>query len=1329
MRSSARFPWTLLALTTLGGVFGCELVASVDRSKLPGEETGASTTVTTSGAGGGTTTSTSHTGGSGGTTTTTAAGGSGGTTTTGTGGSGGTTTTGTGGSGGTTTTGSGGHGGTGGVGGGTGGAGGHPECGAPSDCPGADTECGTRTCDAGVCGFSYAAAGTAVAKQVAGDCQLATCDGQGGTTSTADDTDLPVDGNECTEDVCKAGVASNPPTGAGSACSKGGSLCDGNGSCAECLSATDCAGAVTECQHPTCDLGKCGTKIQPVGAPVAAQTAGDCLKNQCDGFGDVQAVPDDTDVWDDGNDCTTESCSAGKKVSKPKASGAACGANGALFCDGAGACKGCVDASNCAAPQNPCMVAVCQNGACGSANKQNGAACDDGNACTKTDTCQAGACTGGNAVVCSASDSCHDAGTCDSKTGACSNPAKADGAACSDGNACTKTDACQAGVCTGSNPVTCSALDACHDVGICNAVTGACSNPAKQNGTSCNDGNACTKTDTCQAGVCTGANPVTCAAQDQCHDVGTCDAQTGTCSNPAKQNGASCNDGNACTKTDTCQAGACTGGNAVVCSASDSCHDAGLCDPQTGACSNPAKQNGASCSDGNACTQADTCQAGVCTGGNAVTCQALGQCYDVGTCDSGTGQCSHPKKADGTPCDDGNPATLNDTCLNGLCGGENLCTNVTCTALDACHDAGTCDPQTGLCSNPPKQNGSSCNDGNPCTQTDTCQAGVCTGSNPVVCGALDQCHVAGTCDPQTGACSNPVKQNGAACNDGDACTQTDTCQAGACTGSNAVVCGPLDACHVAGTCDPKTGACSNPAAVDGTACNDGDKCTQTDTCQAGACTGSNPVICSASDQCHDAGTCDPVSGACSNPAAVDGTACNDGDKCTQTDTCQAGVCHGGNAVVCITLEQCKDAGTCDPQTGLCSAATPVADGKACDDGDKCTQTDACSAGLCAGSNPVVCSAPDECHDAGTCNAGTGVCGAGAAKAEGTACTNGVCTDVGLCSTTNLVVMRVGTGAAALSSSSTALFLDKMKNDGTAITTFALPTATNAPNYAVTGSGTATSEGGVTRSPNGKWVIVTGYAAAPGVASIAGTTSAANPRIIARVDPIGGVDSTTHFDAAFSGANIRSGATSDGDILWASGSTGGVYAIARGNSALLAPTQVLATPSNVRFLGISANQLYGTSSTASYASVFAVGAGLPIVTGGTATPFNGIPVASGPSPYGFAIFDRKAAVAGRDTIYLTDDRATASGGGVVKYVTADGATWTFDKTITTGLSTGVRGLCGYLDGTSAVLFVTTTETSGNKLVRLVEDGAGVVTATTVSTAAANTAYRGCALAPQ
>src|SRR5205823_4517135 len=219
---------------------------------------------------------------------------------------------------------------------------------------------------------------------------------------------------------------------------------------------------------------------------------------------------------------------------------------------------------------------------------------------------------------------------------------------------------------------------------------------------------------------------------------------------------------------------------------------------------------------------------------------------------------------------------------------------VVCTASDQCHTAGTCNPATGACSGPAKIDGTACNDGNACTQTDTCQSGLCAGSNPVVCTASDQCHVAGTCNTATGQCPNPNASNSTAWRGVGTYTQTDTCQSGSCTGPNPVVRTASDQCHVAGTCNTATGQCSNPSASNGTACNDGNACTQTDTCQSGTCTGSSPVVCTASDQCHVAGTCNAATGQCPNPNASNGTACNDGNACTQTDTCQNGSCTGSN---------------------------------------------------------------------------------------------------------------------------------------------------------------------------------------------------------------------------------------------------------------------------------------------------------------------------------------------------------------------------------------------------------------------------------------------------
>jgi hypothetical protein len=110
-----------------------------------------------------------------------------------------------------------------------------------------------------------------------------------------------------------------------------------------------------------------------------------------------------------------------------------------------------------------------------------------------------------------------------------------------------------------------------------------------------------------------------------------------------------------------------------------------------------------------------------------------------------------------------------------------------------------------------------------------CQAGTCVGGNPVTCTQSDQCHATGTCNPATGLCSNPIRVDGTACNDGNACTQGDVCQAGVCSGGAPLTCNPSDQCHVAGTCNPGTGICSNPNAPNGTACSGG-------TCQNGVCT-------------------------------------------------------------------------------------------------------------------------------------------------------------------------------------------------------------------------------------------------------------------------------------------------------------------------------------------------------------------------------------------------------------------------------------------------------------------------------------------------------------
>jgi hypothetical protein len=87
-----------------------------------------------------------------------------------------------------------------------------------------------------------------------------------------------------------------------------------------------------------------------------------------------------------------------------------------------------------------------------------------------------------------------------------------------------------------------------------------------------------------------------------------------------------------------------------------------------------------------------------------------------------------------TPCEDGDLCTIGDVCLGWRCRAGDP---VTCRAADACRVAGTCDPTTGLCSDPNAEDGTPCSVS--CPVGDTCQAGVCT---PAVGGCLNAAPLA-----------------------------------------------------------------------------------------------------------------------------------------------------------------------------------------------------------------------------------------------------------------------------------------------------------------------------------------------------------------------------------------------------------------------------------------------------------------------------------------------------------------------------------------------------------------------------------------------------------
>jgi hypothetical protein len=115
--------------------------------------------------------------------------------------------------------------------------------------------------------------------------------------------------------------------------------------------------------------------------------------------------------------------------------------------------------------------------------------------------------------------------------------------------------------------------------------------------------------------------------------------------------------------------------------------------------------------------------------------------------------------------------------ITNRCGKPVDCGPCTCTT--GCPQCQTCNQTTGLCD--PVVNGIGCDDGNACTQTDTCQNGVCVGSNPVVCNSPDECqNLPGTCNSANGQCAYPNKATGTTCTT-VACGQCDgtgTCASG-----------------------------------------------------------------------------------------------------------------------------------------------------------------------------------------------------------------------------------------------------------------------------------------------------------------------------------------------------------------------------------------------------------------------------------------------------------------------------------------------------------------------------------------------------------------------
>jgi hypothetical protein len=343
---------------------------------------------------------------------------------------------------------------------------------------------------------------------------------------------------------------------------------------------------------------------------------------------------------------------------------------------------------------------------------------------------------------------------------------------------------------------------------------------------------------------------------------------------------------------------------------------------------------------------------------------------------------------------------------------------------------------------------------------------------------------------------------------------------------------------------------------------------------------------------------------------------------------------------------------------------------------------------------------------------------------------------------NVVVVRVGVGApTALSNAAHAVFLDEYTPGGTLVQSVPLPTAVAGSNFRLSVSGTATSEGALSLSGDGQYLLLTGYDAAPGTTGPGGGTIVASPttgagailRVIARVDMNGTIDTST-TTTSFSATNIRGAASTNGADLWAIGANTGVIYNALGGSG--AGTIVSSNQGNNRTLAVVGGQLYAGSGSGTNTNrgVNTIGSGTPTTTGNLETRLPGLTDATNPSNYGFFFADLSTSVAGLDTLYIADD-TNAAGGGITKFSLVSGS-WVKNNTVGT-TSDAYRGLSGFVSGTTVTLYAArkggSGSTGGGEIASLVDTAgynaniSGTPSAAIV-TAALDTAFRGIVYLP-
>ncbi|MFZ0827195.1 MAG: CotH kinase family protein [Verrucomicrobiia bacterium] len=312
---------------------------------------------------------------------------------------------------------------------------------------------------------------------------------------------------------------------------------------------------------------------------------------------------------------------------------------------------------------------------------------------------------------------------------------------------------------------------------------------------------------------------------------------------------------------------------------------------------------------------------------------------------------------------------------------------------------------------------------------------------------------------------------------------------------------------------------------------------------------------------------------------------------------------------------------------------------------------------------------------------------------------------------NLAVLRVGDGTQTLGNRGNSVFIDQFTTNGTLVGSVPMPD--NATNALIV-SGSASSEGALTRSADGRLLEFAGYQIALTNAALLGSSLAnANatnaPRALGIADIAGTFALVGVTTNQYSGNNLRSGATDGRGNYWGAGANSGTFYF--GSSPTNTVQNTVANSVVIQDLG--GNLYFSTSKTTP--GVWKI-PGTPAVPTPTAVF---LPTGAGSSPYGFALSPDL------NTAYIADDTLTGKGG--VQRWDYNGSTWALSYAFAGITNVGARGLAVDFSGANPVIYATTAEAAANRLVSLTDNGAAA-TATTLATAGVNQLFRGVSFTP-